>query len=68
MVRNSFSEPQKGEGRCDGKLVVISGTTSGIGYYNARKYASKGANLICINRNPYRSRVVCEKIEREILV
>ena len=44
------------------KLVVITGATSGIGYVTARKYASKGASVLCINRNPEKS----EKLRLEI--
>ncbi len=47
----------------NGKLVVITGATSGIGYYTARKYASMGADLICVNRNPEKS----EALKKEIV-
>jgi NAD(P)-dependent dehydrogenase (short-subunit alcohol dehydrogenase family) len=43
--------------------VVITGATSGIGYLTARKYASMGADLVCINRNPDRS----EALKKEIV-
>jgi NAD(P)-dependent dehydrogenase (short-subunit alcohol dehydrogenase family) len=46
-------------------LVVITGATSGIGYYAARKYASHGADLMCINRNLQKSEVLCREIESE---
>ena len=44
------------------KLVVITGATAGIGYYTACKYASMGAHIIMINRNPEKS----ERVRREI--
>ncbi len=47
------------------KLVVITGATSGIGYHTARKYASHGANLLCINRNLQKSEALCHEIESE---
>ena len=47
------------------KLVVITGATSGIGYHTARKYASHGANLLCINRNLQKSEALCREIESE---
>ncbi len=47
------------------KLVVITGATSGIGYVTARKYASQGANLLCINRNPEKSEALKSEIENE---
>lgn len=48
-----------------GKLVVITGATSGIGNMTARKYASHGANLLCINRNPKKSETLHREIEAE---
>lgn len=47
------------------KLVVITGATSGIGYHTARKYASRGANLLCINRNKEKSDALRHEIENE---
>ncbi|MBE0674910.1 MAG: SDR family NAD(P)-dependent oxidoreductase, partial [Bacteroidales bacterium] len=46
-----------------GRLVVITGATSGIGYHTARKYASHGANLLCINRNQQKSEALKQEIE-----
>ena len=48
---------------CKGKLVVITGATAGIGYAAAIKFASKGANLICINRNKEKSEGLKNEIE-----
>ena len=45
MVRNNRLEPKTHTGDIKNKLVVISGATSGIGYYTARKYAAHGADL-----------------------
>ena len=47
------------------RLVVITGATSGIGYYTARKYALNGANLLLINRNEEKSIMVCEEIRQD---
>jgi retinol dehydrogenase-13 len=52
MIRNNRSDPKICEDTFPGKLVVITGATSGIGYLTARKYASMGADLLCVNRNP----------------
>ncbi len=65
MVRNSFAQPERCHERCDGRLVVITGATSGIGYHTARKYAAQGAHLLTINRNPERSAALREEIQRE---
>jgi len=51
-----------------GRLVVITGATSGIGYVTAREYASHGANLLLINRNEEKSIAMCEDIRQEFQV
>ncbi len=51
MIKNGGKDPLICSHRFENKLVVISGTTSGIGKHTAMKYASMGADLICINRN-----------------
>jgi len=63
MIRNNKSDPKICDNTSDGKLVVITGATSGIGYLTARKYASMGADIICVNRNPEKS----ESLKKEIV-
>jgi NAD(P)-dependent dehydrogenase (short-subunit alcohol dehydrogenase family) len=65
MVRNNRRSPQVCETDCKDLLVVITGATSGIGYYAARKFASGGAKLICINRNNEKSQQLKHEIENE---
>jgi retinol dehydrogenase-13 len=65
MIRNNKSDPKICDNTYHGKLVVITGATSGIGYLTARKYASMGANLICINRNPEKSEALCDEIKKK---
>jgi short-subunit dehydrogenase len=65
MIRNNKSDPAICTEEFNNKLVVITGATSGIGYYTARKYASKGANLLCINRNETKSEALRLEIESE---
>ena len=68
MIRNNKSDPKRCENSAGGKLVVITGATSGIGYLTARKYASMGADLICINRNPEKSEALKKEIVSEFAV
>ncbi len=63
MIRNNSKSPQICVDNCKGKLVVITGATAGIGYAAAIKFASKGANLICINRNKEKSEGLKNEIE-----
>lgn len=65
MIRNNYAEPAICTEDFQGRLVVITGATSGIGRFTARKYASHGADLLCINRNEEKSRALREEIETE---
>ncbi len=65
MIRNNLKEPKVCPDDFAGKLVVITGATSGIGRVTARKFASKGANLLWINRNPEKSENFRREIESE---
>jgi retinol dehydrogenase 13 len=65
MIRNNRADAKKCDHSYEGKLVVITGATSGIGYFTARKYASHGANLLCINRSLQKSEALSLEIESE---
>lgn len=65
MIRNNKSDPEICDKSFKGRLVVITGATSGIGYLTARKYASMGANLICVNRNPEKSEALKKELGSE---
>jgi NAD(P)-dependent dehydrogenase (short-subunit alcohol dehydrogenase family) len=65
MIKNNRKDPKICDSDFKNKLVVITGATSGIGYLVAKKYASKGANLICINRNKEKSETLKQEIESE---
>ena len=65
MIRNNQLDPKVCTEDFNQKLVIITGATSGIGYFTARKYAAHGANLLCINRNLQKSEALCREIENE---
>jgi short-subunit dehydrogenase len=65
MLRNSKKEPLECNDDFKGRLVVITGATSGIGYETAREYASHGANLLVINRNEEKTLRLCEEIKQD---
>ncbi len=65
MIRNNKSDPERCDRSFKGRLVVITGATSGIGYLTARKYASMGADLICVNRNPDKSESLKNELSNE---
>lgn len=68
MTRNSKLNPGICEDDFKQKLVVITGATSGIGYLTAKKFASHGANLVCINRNEKKSEALKTEIEKDFNV
>jgi hypothetical protein len=64
MLRNSKAEPLECKEDFKGRLVAITGATSGIGYVTAREYASHGAELLVINRNKEKTLNLCEEIKQ----
>jgi retinol dehydrogenase-13 len=68
MLKNNGIAPKICDKSCEGKLVVITGATSGIGYRTARRYAAGGADLLVINRNPEKSATLSEEIQRDFSV
>lgn len=65
MIKNNRRDPKICTDDFKNRLVIITGATSGIGYHTARKYASGGANLLCINRNENKSESLKLEIESE---
>ncbi|MDD4363060.1 MAG: SDR family NAD(P)-dependent oxidoreductase [Atribacterota bacterium] len=68
MIRNCRLVPDICIEDFKSKLVVITGATSGIGYHTARKYAARGSDLLCINRNLQKSEDLRKEIENEFNV
>jgi NAD(P)-dependent dehydrogenase (short-subunit alcohol dehydrogenase family) len=46
-----MSSPSE-QGRLDGRTVLVTGGTGGIGYQTARSLARRGARLIVTGRDP----------------
>ena len=63
MLHNLKLDPKICTDDFDNRLVVITGATSGIGYATAKKYASHGADILCINRNEKKSEELCEALK-----
>lgn len=55
FLRNEKLDPKICEDDFPGRLVVITGATSGIGFETVKKYASHGADILAINRNETKS-------------
>jgi len=65
MILNMTRKPQICEDKAENKLIVITGATSGIGYFTAEKYASRGASILMINRSIEKSEALCRKITQK---
>lgn len=61
-IQNSLLPQRSTDARMDGKICVISGTTSGIGYQAAKRLARAGAHIVMICRN----REKAEQIKKEL--
>jgi NAD(P)-dependent dehydrogenase (short-subunit alcohol dehydrogenase family) len=46
----------------DGKICVITGTTSGVGYQAALRLAKAGAKIVMIVRNEEKAKKLCEQL------
>lgn len=62
MRANARAEQLHSEARLDGKLCVVTGCTSGVGWEAAKHLAAYGARLVMVNRNTEKSRRACEAL------
>ena len=62
FLANEKRDPAICKDDFQGRLVVISGATSGIGYATVHKYASHGADILSINRNEAKSIQLCNTL------
>ncbi len=65
MIRNLKLDPKIYSDDFHGRLAVITGATSGIGYATARKFAACGADLLFINRNESKTIELVEELNKE---
>ena len=63
MLRNLKLDPETCSDDFNGRLVVITGATSGIGQAAAEKFASHGADILSINRNSEKSEALVETLK-----
>lgn len=58
--------PQKNtDARLDGRVCVLSGATSGVGYHAARHLAQGGAHLVLVCRNIEKASSVRDELKRD---
>lgn len=63
FIANAYLPQKSTEERLDGKLCVITGATSGVGYQAAKRLAQAGADLVLVCRNLEKA----QQVRRDIL-
>jgi retinol dehydrogenase-13 len=53
------------DARLSGRVCVLTGATSGVGYQAARRLAQGGASLVLVCRNPEKAMRVQDELERQ---
>jgi len=57
-IQNSLLPVRTTDARMDGRVCVVTGPTSGVGYEAAKKLAAGGAHLVMVCRNPEKGKRV----------
>ena len=65
FIQAGREKPRTTDARMDGKVAVVSGATSGVGYQAARKLAQAGAHLVLVCRNPDKADRVKAELARD---
>jgi len=63
FIANAQMTQKSTDERLDGRICVITGATSGVGYQAAKRLAQGGANLVIICRNLSKGNIVKEELE-----
>jgi len=64
-IQNSLKPMRTTDARLEGKVCVITGTTSGIGYETAKRLAQGGAHLVMVCRNAEKAAAVQQELAQE---
>ncbi|MCF7832298.1 MAG: SDR family NAD(P)-dependent oxidoreductase [Candidatus Marinimicrobia bacterium] len=63
FITNSKLPQKRSYESMEGKICVISGATSGVGYESAISLAREGAEIVMLVRNAEKAKKVCENIK-----
>ena len=62
FIENSRKPQKRTEQRIDGKICILTGATSGVGYEAAKRLAQGSAHLVLVNRNAEKAQKAKEEI------
>lgn len=62
FISSAFQAQKTTHTRLDGKVSIITGATSGVGYHAARRLAKEGASLVLVCRNKEKA----EELRKEL--
>jgi NAD(P)-dependent dehydrogenase (short-subunit alcohol dehydrogenase family) len=65
FIENARLPQKTTQARMDGKLCVLTGATSGVGYQAARRLAQGGASLVLVCRNPLKAAQVQAELQHD---
>lgn len=65
FIINSRKKQKSTKARMDNKVCVITGATSGIGYFTAERFIRGGAKVVIICRNPAKAGQVQKDFQRQ---
>ena len=68
FLKNSRVEQKQSNKSMSGKLCIVSGATSGVGYEAVKALAAGGANIVIVVRNENKAKTLKEKIEKSYSV
>jgi NAD(P)-dependent dehydrogenase (short-subunit alcohol dehydrogenase family) len=65
FIANARMVQRTTDARVDGRLCIITGATSGVGYHAARRLAQGGANLVLVCRNSDKAASVRQELAHQ---
>jgi retinol dehydrogenase 13 len=65
FIANARMVQKTTDARMDGRLCIITGATSGVGYHAARRLAQGGANLVLVCRNREKAEFVRDELAHQ---
>lgn len=68
FIENARKPQHTTAARLDGKVCVVTGATSGVGYHAVHRLAQGGAHLVMVCRNEHKAQVLQEELRQKFQV